>query len=170
MEAIKNIHLDQVRQLLERHNSNMRFNNYHLPDFCPENEFQCYKVTFDDEDIDRMSLVENFKDVSNKTCKLKEINRSAVLAQKEEDRGLRVKRLMDGGDQFERGVNLITDQGFEIVLVGRNLCKGSLLIIDGSHRAIAHYLNYGTLQGVSAFICVHNNIAKWGFYKPIANV
>lgn len=170
MIDITEVSVEVVEAHLKKHKSNILFDNYGMPDCCPKNELQCYHVTLQADDLPKLYLVGNFNKETSGTFRLMDVDRDVVLNRQEENRSLKVTNLMTGGEQFEQGINLLEDAGFEPVLFGKSLTAGGYVFIDGSHRAIAHFFNYGTIDGVSAFICIHPKMVNYCFYKHLPNL
>jgi hypothetical protein len=168
MELITQVSFIEVENVLNKHDSNIRFYNYDMPECCPSNEFLCYKVKLQESDIDRLYLVGNFHNVTSGTCKIKNVDAHAVQSQEAEGRSMRLESLMNGGHKFQNGINLLDNDGFEPVLVGNDLYNGKVLFIDGSHRAIAHFIKHGNLSAIEVYVCIHPNIVNYSFYKHVA--
>jgi hypothetical protein len=169
MKIISEVPVTEVESVLAKHNSNVRFDNYDMPKCCPLDDFKCFKIRLEPGDIDRLYLVGNFAKVTAGTCKIINVDQAAVLKQEAEGRSARLNTLMNGDDHFKKGVNLLEDEGFEPVLVGKALEKGSLLFIDGSHRAIGHFIRLGNLLDIEVYVCIHANIVNYSLYKHVAN-
>lgn len=157
--------ISEVELHLANHHSNIRFNNYGMPNCCPKEEIVCYKVILDENDTNRICLVGNFRNVTNNTGRLSDIDRLAVLVQETENRGKRVNDFLHGRNEGEAGIDLIGNNNFAPVLVGIDLNEGPLVLIDGSHRSIAQCIRNGSMQGVPAYICMHPNMINYGFYS-----
>lgn len=169
MQLVKAVTVQEIEVMLTKHNSNIRLHNYGMPDCCPENELECFKVKFEQNDLGRLYLVGNFANVTAGTCKLSLLDAHAVQNQIAEGRSDRIRSFMSGGDEFQEGIDLLQADGFEPVLVGPNLENGKLLFIDGSHRAIAHFICHGNLNEVRAYACIHPNFKKYSLYRHVAH-
>lgn len=134
---------------------------------CSTNEFLCYKVKVQESDFNKLYLVGNFHNVTSGTCKLKDVDADAVQNQEAEGRSMRLESLMNGGQKFQNGISLLYNNGFEPVLVGNDF-NGKLLFTDGSHRAIAHFIQHGNLNDIEVYVCIHPNIVNYSFYKHVA--
>jgi hypothetical protein len=166
MRQVVESSITEVELHLEKTNSNIFFdyNDYGLKDF-PKNEFKCFKVILEKSDIDRLYLIGNFANITKDSLKVSDlVSKEEVLCDTHENRGERVKKIMEGGAQYNKGLDLLTDKDFELVLVGQNLIDGPLVLMDGSHRIIAHYLNRGDVDRVHAYVCIHSNVKKWGMH------
>ena len=167
MTDLDEVTIDEVELHLNKHRSNILFDNYELPSICLRSEIKCYRAKIESSDMHKLYLVGNFHQETNGTCRLIEIDKDEVINRKDENRSVRLANLMSGGKDFKEGIDLFEDSDFEPVLFGKDLANGGFVFIDGSHRAIAHFITYGTLVGVSVFICVHSNMVNYRFYKHL---
>jgi hypothetical protein len=134
---------------------------YKLP--LPPNEYQGFRVTFDEGDVDRLYLWLGFAlCAGHKSCHLTDI--PTVLHPCTESR---VRPFIEGDPASGKGpLDLRTATDMEIVTVSNDLENGNLYIIDGNHRLIAHYLIHKSIKDVPAFACIRPKMLQWAYVQP----
>ena len=142
------ITLEDVRALEERTNSNVRLGRYDMGEFSPTKEFDCYKTVLDQSDLDRLFLLSDFHMMTRTaSCKLADVQSGQIPE--------------TSMSRISRDIDLTTLAGCEIEIVSPSMDDGPLVIVDGNHRVVGHFLNRGTIQDVPAFVCIHRNILVW---------
>ena len=164
MRDIQLANLSEIRQLEKYTNASVQIGNHCMEDHAPTSEFLYYRVILEQNDIDRIFVLYE-PGLANltldQTCRLKDIISTAC-------KDKRVEQAISGGSSFPKGINLKSDPNMELELVASELYTAPLIIIDGNHRAIAHYTTYGNLHGVPAYVCIHKNISQWKYIPPLA--
>lgn len=166
MLDIREANILEIQHLENFTNASVRIGNHCMEDYAPTSEFLFYRVILEKSDTDRMFVLFETgltKQTLGQTCRLKDIVSSSENIE-------RVKQAINGGNSFSKGVDLKSDPNMELELVASELYNVPLTIIDGNHRAIAHYIIHGSVQGVPAYICVHKNISKWPYIPPGARM
>jgi hypothetical protein len=158
MKDIKKVDISHAQNHEESTSANVRLGGYKMYEHCPTNEVQCYRVVLEDKDIDRIFLLNEVtfvKLTTGQTFKLSDLTHDA-------------KTLNRVNSFLKDGVDLRSHPGLELILVCEDLDTGSLTTIDGNHRLMAHYLTFGSVQEVPAYVYIHTNMNKWYFIPPLA--
>jgi hypothetical protein len=155
MENIIEVNISVVRRHEEKTKANVRLGGYMMDACCPTSEFRCYRVCLDQEDDDLLYVLADFaKYTKSESCRLRDVMQDAELLE-------RVASFKHG-HQDRANVDLRSATGLDLMIVSTQLEAAPLIIYDGCHRAIAHYLTYRSMTGVPAFVCVHLAIDRWG--------
>jgi hypothetical protein len=152
------VEVTEVQRHEQATESNVRLGGYHMDRHCPTNEFQCYRVQLAKQDEDRvflLGLTEFINLTQGQSCQLRDVVQAASA----------IPRVVSF---IEAGIDLQSRPGLELVVVARELQSAPLVVIDGNHRAIAQFFSQGSVEGVSAFVCVHPAIGQWPFIPPLA--
>jgi hypothetical protein len=56
-----------------------------------------------------------------------------------------------------------------VVIATANAESGPLVLIDGNHRAMAHFLSHRTVEDLPAFVCEHDGFRQWPYVPPLAS-
>lgn len=156
MVIVSEVSISEVQRHEEATAANARLDRYDLNRHCPTSEFRCLRVLLEQSDTDRLFLLGCFVErTTGRTCRIRDVELDPANSH-------RVASFVNAG------VDLRSRAGLELVLVCRELYDAPLVIIDGNHRAIAHYLTQGSMQSVPAYVCVHQAISQWGFVPNLA--
>lgn len=118
---------------------------------CQPKEFVVSSVLLEHSDIDRIFLLGSYsKYTKNGSCKLTE-----TLAAIHDDPKVQ--------GFISDVIDLTVNPELAIIIVTTEAECGALVITDGNHRAIAHYLQNQTIDGVPAFVCANPCIGQWEF-------
>jgi hypothetical protein len=175
MKNPQQVPIKVVEDHLERFGSGLRFDiegyHYGLKDLAKD-DWICYRALVEKADEDRIVMAGNFDHITNNTRKLAHlVDLDIILKEEYEDRGKRIKTIIEGGDGYESGLDLLRDKGYEIVFVGEDLNSGPLFMMDGTHKMIAHYLTHGKgLVSVPCYLCIHPKIRSWSWFPVLRSV
>jgi hypothetical protein len=148
---VSEVNISEVQRHEEATAANARLGRYEMGIHCPANEFLCFRVLLEQSDTDRLFLLGDFAErTTDRTCRIRDVKLCAA-------------DLPRVASFVTARVDLRSQAGLELVLVCRELHKAPLIIIDGNHRAIAHYLTQGSMLSVPAYVCVHQAISQWPF-------
>lgn len=138
---------EYVRTYLISHHAALGF------DF-PPHEHKVLRVRLDTCDAPRLCLWQDTD--GRRKIRVIEANKGTAFANE------RVRRVACGDVAAGcKPLDIRKSAGFEIVLASTSFDSDCLNILDGNHRAIAHWLTYGDFDGVPAYLCVHPKIAPW---------
>ena len=158
MILVGELDMSEVQRHEQATASDVRLGGYHMDCHCPTNEFRCFRVKLERREEDRIFLLgipEFIDSTRGQSCRLRDVVQGASTIE-------RVASFITAG------VDLRVRPGSELVLVTAEFQSAALVAIDGNHRAMAHYLAHGSVDGVPAFVCVHSAISRWHFVPPIA--
>jgi hypothetical protein len=156
MVVVSEVNILEVQRHEEATAANARLGGYKMDTHCPMNEFQCFRVLLEQSDTDRLFLLGQFAGrTTGQTCRIRDVKLSAA-------------DLSRVASFTTAGVDLRSHVGLELVLVCRELYDAPLIIIDGNHRAIAHYLAQRRMQSVPAYVCLHRAISQWSYVPSLA--
>jgi hypothetical protein len=146
--------------ILQRHematDSNVTLGGYGLSEHCPLAEFAIHRANLDAGDIDRLFLLGTFAERTHgRSARLKDVL-PEFAANPRVDSALR------------RNVDLRSDWNLEIVIVTAEAQNAPLTVIDGNHRAVAHFLRFGDVGDVPAYLCVHGRVGQWPYIPRLA--
>lgn len=117
-----------------------------------------YKVILDSEDIDRIILWwENKKYTKNETCRVVDLLPPARTLK-------RVQSFVVGRNAGGLpSIDLRSAAGMELCMVADSVNGDFLYVIDGNHRLIAHWFQGRSLDGVPAYVAVHEGLKSWAY-------
>lgn len=121
---------------------------------CPINEGQCYQISLQENDIDRLRLLREptFTPLTcNQTYRL-----SDLLLYK-------ANKLPRVTYWLNKKLDLRNSQEWAPVFVSPSVDSGLIVAIDGNHRLMAHFLQHQSIEGVNGYLFIHPNIQLWGF-------
>lgn len=153
MKIINPIQYQQLRTFEERIGGNVKVGGYNMNLICPVEEGQCYQVTLEEGDLNRLFLLGE-----------------ATFTNLTENRNYRLAGLTSAVEGLHR-VKYWLDQNLDLtkvpewapVFVTWDIEKSPIITIDGNHRLMAHFKQYHTIEGLPGYLFVHHNIHKWGF-------
>ncbi len=158
MIIVGEVDISEIQRHEEATASNVRLGGYHMDRHSPANDFQCFRVLLESQDDDRvflLSLTVFINQTQGLSGRLRDLVPAALA--------------IEGVSSFTTmGTDLRTRAGWELVFVASELHSAPLVAIDGNHRAIAQYLTYGSMEGVPAYVCVHQAIGQWGYVPQLA--
>jgi hypothetical protein len=144
-----------IRQHELNTGANATVGGYDMDKHCPLDECALHRVRLEAADRERVFLLPDFRKLTaGHSCRLRDVL-------KEAGSNPRVAAFSNPK------VDLRTATNLELVVVSIATDGSPLIIIDGNHRAIAQYLEYGHLDDVPAYLCIHPHINRWG-HVPIA--
>lgn len=138
-------------------NSNVGLDNNYIPDHCPLDEIQCYRVKLEESDINRVFILWDgtFSDMTdNNTFKLADVNMNAL-------------KRPSTHHFFNKQLDLGVNPELAIVFFAQNL-GSPLVATDGNHRLMAHFLINKNVADIPAFLYTHENIINWRHFPPLA--
>jgi hypothetical protein len=149
MKIIELVSLEALQQHEVKTGSNSVLGGYGMDKHCPLTEFELSRVKLESRDVDRMFLLSDFlPHTDNRSGRLTDVRA--------------VARSIEGvASLISAQLDLRLSQHMELVLVSTAAAGAPLTVIDGNHRAIAHYLTHGNMEGVGAFLCVHARVNLW---------
>jgi len=147
-------------QTLRRHErataSNTTLGGYHMDKYCALGNFRILRGILEATDIERLYLLGQFAPYTNgRTCKLRDVRPEAVAPGQ-----ISSERV---GSFLQGKVNLALEKNLDVVIVSPEEVAGPLILIDGNHRSVAHFLSHGGIDGIPAFVCVHRSICRWPY-------
>lgn len=158
MKIIESASLETLRSHEQATGANVRLGGYHMDLVCPTSEFQLLRVTLDDSDLTRLFLLG-----------------ITEFAEYTAARSCRVPDLLPEAGQVGRVASFVRDKvdlparaDLALLIVSPDPRAGPLVLTDGNHRVMAHYLTHHNVQGVPAFVCVHPKIRGWNFMPRLA--
>jgi hypothetical protein len=155
---INSISIEEIRQLENSTNANIRIGSYGMDSVSPTEEIFFYYSRLQPEDISRIYLLNDFRHCTNQeSCRLSDLHERALVTAME-----RVPQLAENKIDLRNVVHK------EPVLVGVDLHQGGLTVIDGNHRLMAHYLRHGSVESVGVILAIHRSIVNWAFIPRIA--
>jgi len=155
MQILKEVEVEVVQKHEMEIKANARLGGYDLDKYCPLSEFKAFRVCLERVDADRLYLLSQFAEYTKaQTCKL-------LDALPETASNPRVAT-------FISRIDLRSAVKLELVIISVNARRGPLVIIDGNHRAIAHWLTHKCIHGVPAYVCEHPNVNQWPFLPQSA--
>lgn len=156
MFVVGEVEIAEVQQHEQATSANARLGGYGMDAHCPTNEIRCYRVVLEEGDLDRLFVMQDFAAyTSNGSCRLRDVLPSIAD----------IKRV---ASFTTPSVDLRKRTGLEVILVGSDVDRASLVAIDGNHRIIAQYISQGSVDGVPAFVCVHPAMNRWPYVPPLA--
>jgi hypothetical protein len=156
----KVVTLDEVQKHEAATNANARLGSYEMDLSCPIHEIRCFHVLLDSDDTQRLFVLPDFrKHTARCSCRLVDAMPSAA--------NVAMERLPPGAISL---LDLRVHSGLELVLVATDLSVAPLIIVDGNHRALAHYMRFRNLDRVPAYIGVHPNMHQWRFVPRLARI
>ena len=158
MIVVGEVDISEVQRHEQATESYARLGGYHMDSHCPTHEFRCYRGQLEQQDDDRvflLGLTEFVNHTRCQSCRLQDVVPAASAIQRVASFSI-------------AGIDLRSRAGLELVLVAAELHGAPLIAIDGNHRAIAQFLARGSVEGVSAFVCVHPAIGQWNYVPPLA--
>lgn len=129
-----------------------------MDEHCPLAQMVCLHVTLCECDLERMFVLPDFGGhTRNHSCQLVDINDSAL--------DVAMERRPAGAQNI---LDLTTRDQLELVLVGTDLNQRPLIVVDGNHRLLAHYIRHRSIDRVPAYVGIHPNIYNWSFVPSLA--
>lgn len=120
----------------------------------PPHEHKVFRVILDTCDASRLWLWQDTD--GRRKVSVTEANKWTAPANE------RIRRVTCGDTAAGwKPLDLLKSAGFELVLASTSIDSDCLNILDGNHRAIAHWLTKGDFDGIHAYLCVHPKIAPW---------
>ena len=166
MLIISSVDIAIVKNHERRTGSNATVGGYGMDQHCPTAEIEAFQVTLEADDWAKIFLIAQFaKFTIGNTCKVHDIDWHRLG----DDSKARINSFIEppANSRFTP-VDLHSSADLALVIVSANAESGSLVVIDGNHRAIAQWHKYGAVSGVHAFLCVHKNINNWAYVPPQA--
>jgi hypothetical protein len=146
-----------LRQHEKNTQSNVTLGSYHLDKHCPLEEFAIHRVRLEADDCNRLFMLGEFAKYSkDRSGRLHDVQTLDERAEK------KIASLIASS------VDLRSRDNLELVIVSADAQTGSLVIIDGNHRAIAQYRIFGHTVDVPSFVCIHPNVNQWPFVPLLA--
>ncbi|MCI5222273.1 MAG: hypothetical protein D3924_06265, partial [Candidatus Electrothrix sp. AR4] len=161
MKIFQPISLAEIQEHEQRCDTSVLLGSHGMDQYCLLDEFRLYKAVLEPEDTDGIYLIDGeFVDwTSGKTGRVQDVEYEKIP----EPTRKRIESFIDPSEQSgKRPVDLRFLPQFAITVVCAHL-DGPWIIIDGNHRAIAHYQMYGSLTAVPAYVCVHSGIGYWRY-------
>lgn len=148
--------LEEIQRHEARTASNIRFGSYGMDQTCPNFEIEFHHGVLQSEDTRRIYVLPEFCDHTiASSCRIADALPSAAE--------VACERLAPNS---RSKLDLTAREGLELVLFGLDLESGPLLLIDGNHRAFAHFLRFRSLHGVAAYIGIHSDMLFFKFVPP----
>lgn len=167
MKIIAAVTIEDVQRHLGSSNANVKIGSYGMDLFSPLDEFNCFRVTLNEADIDKLFLLNCgfVQNTTGHTGRVRDIDPNMLSV----DSTNRVNSFLVPPTQSKKKqIDLRCSPNLSIVLVCANAGYGPWTIIDGNHRAIAHYLKYGGITNIKAYVCVHPQIINWPYVTILA--
>ena len=160
MKIIRPIDIDLIRDRDIKNCASVQLGNHCMEDYVATTDFKCFEVRLEEYDINRLFIIyeKNLAPLtSGSSCRLIDIIPEKA---KEVER---VKSFLN--DSF----NLLEKTEFEPILVGWDIQESPLIIIDGNHRVISHYIKNNNITDLIVFVCINNqDLKSWMFVPPDA--
>lgn len=155
MRIVNKVEIAAIQNHLRNLNTSIHLDQADLPSH-KDGHWHGYKVTLNSDDLDRVILWwENQNHTKNKTCKVADLLPSAKNLE-------RVQSFIVGSDA--KGLSplgLRSADGMEPCVVASSIDDDFLYVIDGNHRLIAHWLQGRSLDDVTIYVAVHDNLKSW---------
>jgi hypothetical protein len=154
MRSLENVDITKIEQHLISKHSGVGLEREWLPGGALE--CHAHRAHLDHDDIDRIFLWWQFsKHSRDETSKLTSVLPKTALEP-------RVQSFILGDPSRNlKPLDLQTAVGFELVLLTTNLPTGPLYLIDGNHRAVAHFLQGRSFMNVAAFVLSEPRLLEW---------
>lgn len=153
MRGIEPVALSDIQSHEEATGANVRLGGYQMP---PAAEFETYRATLELGDAPKLFLLSDFgKHTKASTYRLMDVLLSAS------DNPRVAPFIRDGRD-----LRAIPD--LAVLVISERRDGRPLIIYDGNHRIIAHWLMHGAVQDIPVFFCVHPAIIQWGHVPRLA--
>jgi|GEM_PF-3280621 len=152
MAIVEEINYVKLNEFENQISGNVKVGGYNMNDISPIKEGRCYKIKFEEKDINRLFLLGEvtFKDLtSEKNFKLSGLLDTVINIE-------RVKYWIDAK------LDLRISTKWSPVFVSPHI-DGPFVTIDGNHRLMAHYNQHKTIERLNGYLFVHPNIQNWGF-------
>ncbi len=164
MQIIAPIDLATLRQHERSTRANACLGRYGMCTYSPQDEFQLVRANFEPDDWQRLYLIEEFtRHTNGKTGRVIDLNFEDLSPTAK----ARVQSFTDPPSGIGLSpVDLRMHPQLAIIIVTADIHDRALVIIDGNHRAIAQYRNFGPVAGIPAIVCIHGKIEQWP-YAPI---
>ena len=65
---------------------------------------------------------------------------------------------------IDRNIDLSINDDWAPVIITNSFDSGKIVIIDGNHRATAHFIQHKSIDGVYAYLFEHPNVNNWGMF------
>jgi len=155
MELIKSITISEIRSFEEKINGNVRIGGYDMEQIAPIEEGKLSQIALSNEDLNRLYLLKEptFKDFT-KTGDYKLENIIPEVCREKQ----RVKYWID------QNIDLSINNDWAPVLISNSFESGKIVIIDGNHRATAHFIQHKSINGAFAYLFEHHNVYNWGMF------
>jgi hypothetical protein len=148
MRNLERVDLSVVQERERSTQANIRVGGYHLP---APTEFLTHRGFLEDSDLDRLfAIPEMGKNTHGNSCLIKDVHVTATSDP-------RVLQFMAPAIDLRSAANL------EVLLFTVDPETWPLVVGDGNHRLMAHFLSHKTIADVPAFVCSHPSVAIWGF-------
>jgi hypothetical protein len=160
MTILETVAIETVQAHEQQTGANVRLGGYHMDVICPTKAFQLFRATLDESDLGRLLLlgIPEFA-----VCTVRGSWRMADLL----PNAAIVPRV---ASFIKDKVELPSRADLALLIVAADAHSGPIIIIDGNHRAMAHYATHKSIQGIPAFVCTHAKIRGWSFVPPSARV
>jgi len=147
VQILEGVDIGVVQRHEEATDANIRLGRYGLPG--PQ-EFTSFKAKLEQDDLYRLFHPQEFHvHTDGDTCKVADLRQTSASHH-------RVSPFIKGKVDLRLAANL------EILIAAVDAQCSPLIIYDGNHRTIAHYLMHGSIHDVPAFICVSSRVWDWG--------
>ena len=146
------------QEIIENHEirleSNISIHHHTVANPCPITGGQFYKVVLETIDLNRIFLCHSLGFVNFTQ------NDSFRLSETLENHPPK-KQITD----FKvMGIDLRQSFDRAPIFLSNDLSTGNLVALDGNHRLISHYLIHRNIEGLQAYLFVHNNATNCQWY------
>ncbi len=148
MRIVSPVMISEIREHEAATSANVALGTYHRCECCPMDGFNDYLVLLDQVNGGRIFLLPDFATHAfGQTYRLQDVLLGAAAL-------ARVAQFTS------KSIDLLSASKLELLIVTPDINLASLVLVDGNHRAIAHYLTHRGRHNVPAYVSVHRNIGK----------
>ena len=150
--------LEEVRKHESVIGANLCIGGYHMDSVCPTDDIRFFHGLLDTNDTSRVFVLPDFQvHTAQNSCRIADALPTAE--------SVALERQAAGASN---SLDLTTREHLELMLVGACLEDLPLIVIDGNHRALAHYMRFGNLDRVPVFIGIHRAMFAWAHVPHLA--
>ncbi|MCI5144612.1 MAG: hypothetical protein D3923_03585 [Candidatus Electrothrix sp. AR3] len=165
MQIIRSVSLPELQQHELDCNASVLLGSHGMERYSPLKAFQLYQARLGPQDIDALYLLNcGFTAYTrNESGRLKDLVYEWVQAES--------KKRLDSFNTPSKNnpVDLRSTPSLALILVSAQAIDGPWVLIDGNHRAMAHYLRHQDVNDVPVYICVQKNISSWPYFPDTSS-
>ncbi|XOF33677.1 MAG: nucleotidyltransferase family protein [Candidatus Electrothrix sp. YB6] len=161
MKILHPLSLEELRKHEQNCETSVVLGSHEMDRHAPTDAFKLYKAMLEPEDTDSVYLLDcDFVPwTEGYTGRLRDFDQKKA----DDSTRKRIESFITHSEQSgKQPVDLRSSPQLALTLICAQP-DGPWVIIDGNHRALAQYRQYGSLADVPAYVCVHPEIGDWRY-------